>query len=336
MNEDVNLKYKVGALLYTPALNTKISNDLKLEKFGKRFSLALCLEDTISDASVEFAEETLCTSLHDIYSEYEKYDFYLPKIFIRVRSASQMERIYECNKDVREIITGFVLPKYSINNADEYNQAIVNINNRSNKKIYIMPILESLDIVDYFDRRETLKKIKEKIDSVNNYVLNVRVGGNDFSNDFAVRRHIDETIYDILPVAQLLTDIITVFSREYVLSGPVWEFFSSENDEWKVGLQKELKLDLLNGFIGKTVIHPKQIDVINNALMVSKEDYEDATKILGWEDNDFKVAVAKSYDGKRMNEVKTHINWAKKIIMLAKIYGVEGEENKEITFNEAI
>lgn len=46
--------------------------------------------------------------------------------------------------------------------------------------------------------------------------------------------------------------------------------------------------------------------------------------------------MAKSYDGKRMNEVKTHINWAKKIIMLAKIYGVEGEENKEITFNEAI
>ena len=26
---------------------------------------------------------------------------------------------------------------------------------------------------------------------------------------------------------------MTVFSRDYVVSGPVWEFFSSDNEEWK-------------------------------------------------------------------------------------------------------
>ena len=53
------------------------------------------------------------------------------------------------------------------------------------------------------------------------------------------------------------------------MSGPVWEFFSSDNEEWKRGLRNELKLDKVNGFIGKTVIHPKQISVVNEALKVS-------------------------------------------------------------------
>ena len=162
--------------------------------------------------------------------------------------------------------------------------------------------------------------MKAKIDSVKDIVINIRVGGNDFSNEFATRRHYDETIYDILPIAQLLGDILTVFSRDYVLSGPVWEFFSSDNEEWKRGLRNELKLDRLNGFIGKTVIHPKQINVVNEALKVTNKDFEDAKAILNWDENG--LQVGKSFSGERMNEVHTHINWAIKTITLAGIYGV--------------
>ena len=151
--------------------------------------------------------------------------------------------------------------------------------------------------------------------------MNVRVGGNDFSNHFAVRRHYDETIYDILPIANILSDIITVFGREYVVSGPVWEFFSSDNNEWKHGLERETKLDKLNGFVGKTVIHPNQIPVVNEVLKVSKKDYQDALSILGWNQTNI-LQVSKSVGGERMNEVKTHGNWALKIITLAEIYGI--------------
>ena len=159
---------------------------------------------------------------------------------------------------------------------------------------------------------------------MNEFVLNVRVGGNDFSNEFAARRHIDETIYDILPISQLLGDILTVFSREYVVSGPVWEFFSSENDEWKTGLQQELKLDILNGFVGKTVIHPNQIPVVNDALMVSIKDFEDAKAILNWDSSG--LQVGKSYGGERMNEVRTNYYWAQKTMLLADIYGVKKDD----------
>ncbi len=320
MIDNIEEKYSVGALLYTPALSNKIAEDVIAEKFSKPYSLALCLEDTISDDSVEVAEKQLTDTLKKIMEERKEKEFYLPKIFIRVRSCEQLNRLYEDLKPCVEVISGFIFPKYSASNADAYNEAVRRINESSEKTLYMMPILESGDLIDYFTRYKALEEVKAKIDSVKEYVLNVRVGGNDFSNEFAARRHYDETIYDILPIAQLLGDILTVFSREYVVSGPVWEFFSSDNEEWKRGLMNELKFDRLNGFIGKTVIHPKQISVVNDALKVSQKDYEDAKEILNW--NESGLLVGKSFNGERMNEVKTHGNWAIKTVMLSRIYGI--------------
>ena len=320
MIEDIEHKYSVGALLYTPALNKKIGDSVVGEKFGRNYSLALCLEDTIADNSVELAEQQIGTTLKRICTAKGNSDFYLPKIFVRVRDSEQMSRLFKRYGDCQDIITGFVFPKYSLGNADNYNEALQKINQHSRHTVYMMPILESRDIIDFPDRHSILTELKSKIDSVKKYVLNIRVGGNDFSNEFSARRHYDETIYDILPIAQLLGDILTVFSREYVVSGPVWEFFSSDNDEWRLGLQKELKHDRLNGFVGKTVIHPKQIPVVNEALKVSQKDYEDAKEILNWDETG--LQVGKSFAGERMNEVKTHINWAYKTMALAEIYGV--------------
>lgn len=320
MIENIELKYKVGALLYSPALNRKVAESIIAEKFNSPYSLALCLEDTIADDNVEFAEKQLGITLKKLLeASYDK-SFYMPMIFIRVRSSEQLLRLWKDLAEWVELITGFIFPKYSVGNADSYNEAMKTINAEAHKTVYMMPILESRDIVEYSTRYTVLSNLKSKIDSVNDMVLNIRVGGNDFSNEFATRRHYDETIYDILPISQLLGDILTVFSREYVVSGPVWEFFSSDNEEWKRGLQNELKLDKVNGFIGKTVIHPKQISVVNEALKVSHKDYEDAKEILNWDE--IGLQVGKSFAGERMNEVKTHINWAYKTIALAEIYGV--------------
>ena len=47
MVEDV-LKYSVGALLYCPALNTTVADSILSNKFGEKYSLCLCSEDTIA------------------------------------------------------------------------------------------------------------------------------------------------------------------------------------------------------------------------------------------------------------------------------------------------
>ena len=71
----------------------------------------------------------------------------------------------------------------------------------------------------------------------------------------------------------------------------------------------------------KNVIHPKQIEVVNSCYRVSASDYHDAQNILGWDKN-IAAMVSGSQDGERMNEYKTHINWARRIMYLAEVYGV--------------
>ena len=86
-------KYSVGALLYSPALNSKVADAVIGEKFGRLYSLALCLEDTIADSCVEAAEMQLLQTVKTIHEASEKQCFYLPKTFIRVRSSEQMLRL---------------------------------------------------------------------------------------------------------------------------------------------------------------------------------------------------------------------------------------------------
>ena len=110
-------------------------------------------------------------------------------------------------------------------------------------------------------------------------------------------------------------------------SGVVWEYFAGESDkteQWKIGLQKELEKDKLNGFIGKTAIHPSQLSVIHKAYAVDSGDYEDAKAILNWKQTT--RAVAKSVKYARMNESKVHQKWAEKIMALYYIYGIKEEK----------
>lgn len=316
MKELIN--YSVGALLYCPANNRGIVDKLKREEFGTKFSLAFCLEDTINDDKVEEAEEILVETIKELH---KSKGYYLPKIFIRVRKPSQISDLMKRFGDAREVITGFNAPKFDESNANDYIVEITSINSRyTDKTYYFMPILESPAMVDLRTRYDFLYSMKEYLDSIEELVLNVRVGGNDLSNVFGLRRHSFETVYDIKPVANVLTDILTVFSQDYVVSGAVWEYYNGEN--WDLGLTNEIIKDMTAGFVGKTVIHPKQIDVINKSCRVLKEDYEDAKIILGWSD-DADSMVSGSNLGSRMNEYKTHLNWAKRIICLAEYYGVK-------------
>ena len=183
-----------------------------------------------------------------------------------------------------------------------------------------MPILESGTLIDLRTRYDMLYTIKNKLKQVERYVLNIRVGGNDLCKAFGFRRHSDESIHDIQPISSILSDIVTVFGPDYVVSGPVWEYFNGDN--WDKGLRNEIKGDILCGFIGKTVIHPNQIEIVHNAYKVSKKDMQDAQSILHW-NMDNASLVSGSQAKERMNEYKTHRIWAEKIAILAKVYGVQ-------------
>lgn len=312
------LYYSVGALLYCPANNEGIVNSIINEKFGKKFSLALCLEDTIGDNCVTEAENILVHSIQTIYNEKQKKNFFLPKIFIRVRNSEQITALLKKFGSASEIIKGFIIPKFSLDNADEYIETIVSINN-SNKEFYMLPIFESPTIINLQNRHKILYTLKDKLDTVENLVLNIRVGGNDLCHMFGFRRNSNQSIHNIRPISNIFSDIITVYGMDYVVSGPVWEYYRGEN--WDTGLLNELQEDRLCGFVGKTVIHPNQIELVNSAYKVSKKDLDDAKSILNWDESSSSF-VSGSVLKERMNEYKTHSNWALKTVMLSEVFGI--------------
>lgn len=309
--------YRVGGLLYTPALTENIAEKLISHSISNLTALALCLEDSISDDSLEQAEiqlkRTLIT-LKDSGSE-------LPLLFVRIRSVEHLEKIHSFLGEAESIITGYVLPKFDLTNCESYCQKIREYNAGRKNWLYIMPILESKTVADIGNRVDILWTIKHHLDEVHEYILNVRVGGNDFSNMYGLRRTETQNIYQIGVIRDILVNIINVFASDYVVSGPVWEYFGTDDSQpWAIGLRREIELDQLNGFIGKTAIHPSQLPIIYESLKVRRCDYDDASNIVNWSAGG--LAVAKSQDGDRMNEVKCHYKWAQRIMMLARIYGI--------------
>lgn len=313
--------YSVGALLYCPALRESIADTLADGQLPANCSVALCLEDTISEQAVPHALEQLAQTFQRVHQASAGRSLELPRLFVRVRDPLQVETVFRRLLPWLDSLSGFIFPKYSLTDAPRYNEAFRRVLERSPKALSMMPILESEDIIDPLRRTAVLAALKEQVDSMRPYVLNVRVGGNDFCGAFGVRRHVDETIYEVLPVARLLCDILTVFSRDYVVSGPVWEYYAGGERAWEEGLRRELKYDLLNGFVGKTVIHPKQIPVVTEALRVSPRDLADAREILSWS-AERETLVDGSSGKERMNEVNTHWRWARRVTALAAVYGV--------------
>lgn len=311
--------FSVGPVLYSPATNQKIFEKLRNNNWIPPYSLALCLEDSIADSAVALGEETIRSTIQKLYLNADVIP-YLPKLFIRVRDARQIPQLFYSLGPSATILSGFILPKFCEHNAEQYFSAFDRIREDADHPLYLMPILESADLVPLETRLHTLLSIKQLLLPYKDVILNLRVGGNDLCNTFGLRRNVTETIYDIRPISNLLSDIITVYHSDFVISGPVWEYFEDKDSLWKEGLLREVQMDLLNGFIGKTAIHPNQINVIHQAMSVRKQDLEDTKRILSYEDSI--VAVQKSAAGTRMNERKTHTKWAQTQLLLSQIYGV--------------
>ena len=86
--------YDVGALLYCPAnAHTSIADALVEQRFPTPFSLAFCLEDTVRAEAVPEAEALLETTLGRIAAAAEDHTFFLPPVFVRVRSPEHLLRL---------------------------------------------------------------------------------------------------------------------------------------------------------------------------------------------------------------------------------------------------
>ncbi|WP_028389846.1 HpcH/HpaI aldolase/citrate lyase family protein [Bacillus cihuensis] len=352
------LALSLGACLYMPGTRLSICADIVNQKHDGLVSMVLCLEDAVSDNEVYQAELNVIAQLQQLHMQLESGAIMideLPIIFIRVRSEKQMRYVAEHLGSSIHVLAGFVFPKFTAENGQGYIAALRDLNDQYGIRLYGMPILESAEVIYKESRISSLLSIKQLLDEHFDCILNVRMGATDFCGLYGIRRSSDSTIYDISVVRDCIADIVNVFGRsekEYVVSGPVWEYFYREErvlkpqlrqtpfmnslgkeglslrkeflNEYLDGLIQEVLLDKNNGLTGKTVIHPTHIKPVHAFSVVSYEEYMDAISIL--EGIGGESGVLKSQFSNKMNEMKPHYNWAIKIVSKAKIYGVYHEQ----------
>ena len=343
------LSYALGATLYMPATRENIHQELLSKKHNGLASMVICLEDSIADHEVDIAEMQLVSELDHLHraiiNGYLSEDD-LPLIFVRIRSLEQLKKIAELAGASIKVLTGIVIPKFDSIMGKEILRYIHELNADGNL-LYAMPILETKRIIEKETRLEELLAIKVVVDEFKELILNVRIGATDFSGLYGIRRNADTTVYDIGVIRDCISDIVNVFLRfdsPYVVSGPVWEYFSStqrilkpqlrqtpfgqEGLKWRTelidrhmdGLIQEVLMDIANGLTGKTIIHPSHIKTVHGLNVVSYEEYIDAKNIVNEAENH--NGVRKSAFANKMNEIKPHYYWAQKILRKSQVYGV--------------
>lgn len=351
------LKYALGATLYMPATKNFCESFSKIKGIT---SIVCCLEDAISENDTKFAMQNIINCIKELSiliknKELEVSD--LPLIFIRVKKPDQIEELSNELKQDLSILSGFVFPKFSSENASEYIGQLAFAQNSSGMKLYGMPILETKEILQWDTRRTELLKIRDILFFNKDKILNLRIGSTDLLGYYGLRRSYDTTIYDIQMVKDLIGDVVNLFSRAkdgYVISGGVWEYFDRERllkprirekpfkeelgikgllfrkeilNKYLDGLLCEVIFDKLNGIVGKTIIHPSHLLPVQSLYVVTYEEYQDALEIS---QNDNNSGVKSSIFGNKMNEIKPHSLWAQKILKRAKIFGVYNKDKNYV------
>lgn len=346
------LQYCLGATLYMPG-----TKDIKEKVVNHQLavtSLVMCCEDAIKEEDLPIAEQNILDHMDYFANLIEagklSHDD-IPLIFVRVRNPEQFESFAaRMTAKQASVLTGFNFPKFSSKNALKVLQTLVKVNSRLGVILYGMPILEGSEVAFRELRNQELLLLRNILEPYKELILNIRVGGTDMSSLFGVRRGINSTVYDIMPVRDALSDVLNFFNRynDYCVSAAVWEYFRAYKDDdinevikrnfhnalikgqdivnpAIDGLMKEVLIDRANGFVGKTIIHPTHAKFVNAMFTVVEEEYNDAVQILHTSGG-----VVKSEHGDKMNEIGPHRRWAEKIVRRAEVYGVVKTEDSVI------
>ncbi|MDR6415300.1 HpcH/HpaI aldolase/citrate lyase family protein [Pseudarthrobacter sulfonivorans] len=360
------LAVALGATLYTPADRPNLAQDIRKQAARGCLSMVICLEDSIADDAVDSAETNVVDTLTRLYAGDPEAGFLPdegPLLFVRVRTPKQMLSLARRTGNALDLLMGFVIPKFEneTGQAQRFMDALhtINASRGGGRRMRIMPIMESPVMIHGETRASTLSGICDVLQANRDDVLAVRVGATDMSSAFGLRRSRDLTIYDVKVVASVIGDIVNMLGRPdngFVISGPVWEHYSNservlrpllrrtpfaEANEMPLrdriltanldGLIREIELDLANGLLGKTVIHPTHVPLVHAMCVVSHEEYVDALEIAGKNGGG---ASASPY-GNKMNEMKPHQAWAGQTLLRAAAFGVAAENITYVDLLEA-
>jgi citrate lyase beta subunit len=282
----------LGATLFVPSTHKNLHSILNQEKYPSLKSIVIDTEDGINKDDLNNAKEII----KNILVSYKKNSLL---VFIRPNDPKVLEEFLDYENIDK--IDGFVLPKFSLDNADQYLKLVKKSNH------YYMPSIEGKELFC----TESLKTIRDKFLIQKEKIILVRFGLEDMLKQLGMKRSCEYSLFDYAVCSSVIGNFLAIFkSSGFVVSGGVYPCF---ND--KEGFVKDVRRDLKEGLFSKTIIHPSQIDLVHEVYKVTKEEYKEAKMLL-------ESSEAVINTGGKMGEVKTMSPYAKETIKRAEVYGV--------------
>ncbi len=284
----------MGASLYVPATHKRLMAVANGERLDHVRSLIFCTEDAVAECDLNWAMFNLSTVLASMREGGQT------QRFVRVRNPDVMARVLAMRGV--EKLAGFVLPKVTRHNFDDYFSQVRHTNH------LLMPTLETAEVFDDTEMRQ-LRAVLEAPD-VRPRILALRIGGNDLLALLGLRRPRTMTLYRT-PLGPVMGRLVTIFRPHgFVLTAPVFEHLDLPEL-----LDQEVAEDIAHGMVGKTAIHPSQIALIEQHYRVKPHDLEAARAIL----DTASPAVFQMHNS--MCEVATHRAWAQRMVEQSSVFG---------------
>lgn len=313
--------YQLGASLYMPATRQDIWQVIKRDKLPTINSIIICVEDAVSHDDVELALQRLQELLNTWAAHIDSINDpstpqnnkqeqpTRPLVFVRPRNPMMLQKLAHY-KHI-ELLDGFVMPKVDMCSLSNWRMACQNLSTDQ----LLMPTLETAAMFNPHHNQELAIGFKEAFSQP---VFALRIGGNDLFAALRLRRPKNSIVYDT-PIGTLAYQLLGCFvPHGFYLTAPVFEYL----DQPTLFMQ-ELTRDVSLGLVGKTVIHPNQIALVQQAYCVPASTLDEAQAILHSE------AKAVFKYNNTMLEPATHRAWATEIINRAKVFGTINNNNTE-------
>ena len=286
---------ELGGTLFVPASHANLQNILDANKYPQLKSVVVDFEDGLDESEFKVSHERMEKILRDINET-------SLLIFIRAKDRQHLAQLLKL-KSINNI-TGFVLAKFSLENAEKYLTLL------KSTEYLLMPSIEGGELFNH----QKLHELKEIILTNKHKIMLVRFGLEDMLRQLSMRRKCDESIFDISATSSVIGNFISTFkSAGFGVSGGVYPCYKDKD-----GFIKDVKCDLKEGLFSKTIIHPSQIALLDEVYKVSRKEYDEALTILSSQKKVFTL-------NDKMAETLTMFTHSQELIQRAKIYGVSDE-----------
>jgi len=275
------------SLIFVPGNNPRF-----LEKAKSLPADVICfdLEDSVPDKEKKKARALIKNTL-------KQRNKYSPDVFVRTNSPESGLAEADLKEIVQKGIDGIVIPK--VNSANELKKIEKIISGLEKKRkikgIRLMPSIESaLGVVNCYEIASSSKRVDALV-----------FGIFDLLNDMGIEytkgnpRGAKYSRYKI-PVAATAAGVVAIDG--------IWQDLKDKN-----GFTKDCEIGRSLGYVGKSVIHPDQIQIVHKIFHPNKAEIEWAKKVCSvYEELTKKGKGATVVEGKMIDEV--HYKRAKALL----------------------